>query len=374
MAAPQWSGGKWKTIQEAKAQFGHSITSRRKAAQHTNLHIDKSLTEYNFTYRGLDYKQCCDAYDKRMAEIDQGRPGSGKNARTIMQSVILYPPAALAGNRDKLRDWFEKAGKLAEDRFGADLIDIAVHFDEVHTYTDPETKEERTSREHAHMWLVPEVAGKLNGKKFSSREVITGFNDELQAMSIKEFGCPMMDGSKAKGGRKVEDMKAASQATEIIAQAEKQAQETARDLVEAAEQQAREIMAKAQEAAQKTAQKAEKRLKLAEDHYKTSQEREKIAVSADINLSVDLKQAKELITRLQEKHDQANQLLAELEAEKMAEQKAKLEEQQAAIEKGKKTVARITKWSSETKVKDLQSIPLPPLPLQVTDNGPEYSG
>lgn len=133
-------------------------------------------------------------------------------------------------------------------------------------------------------------------------------------------------------------------------------------------------MAKAQEAAQKTAQKAEKRLKLAEDHYKTSQEREKTAVSADVNLSIDLKRAKELITSLQEKHDQANQLLAELEAEKMAEQKAKLEEQQAAIEKGKKTVARITKWSSETKVKDLQSIPLPPLPLQVTDNGPEYSG
>lgn len=238
MAAPQWSGGKWKTIQEAKAQFGHSITSRRKAAQHTNLHIDKSLTEYNFTYRGLDYKQCCDAYDKRMAEIDQGRPGNGKNARTIMQSVILYPPAALAGNREKLRDWFEKAGKLAEDRFGADLIDIAVHFDEVHTYTDPETKEERTSREHAHMWLVPEVDGKLNGKKFSSREVITGFNDELQAMSIKKFGCPMMDGSKAKGGRKVEDMKAASQATEIIAQAEKQAQK----VQEEAEAKARELV------------------------------------------------------------------------------------------------------------------------------------
>lgn len=279
MAAPQWSGGKCKSIQQAKAFFRHNSTERRKDTQHTNPHIDKSKTHLNFSCAGLTYKGRCDAYDARMSEIDMGKPGSGKNARTVMQSVIIYPPAALVNDKAKLRAWFKRAWEKAVERFGPDAIDMAVDFDEVHEYTEPKTGRQRVSLEHGHLWLVPEVGGKLNGKQFSSRAVINGFNAELQAMSLAEFGCPMMDGSKAKGGQTVEQLKAQSEAAAIVAEAEAQreaaarfrvwseaaaakelktAQEAAEAIRSAAEAQAGEILAEAEKARQE-AQEARKR-------------------------------------------------------------------------------------------------------------------
>lgn len=251
MAAPQWGGGKCKSIQQAKAYFRHNTNDRRMEVQHTNPHINTRLTHLNFSVKGLNYQERCEAYDKRMGEIDQGKPGSGKNARTLMISVVVYPPIGLLGDKPRLREWFIRAGQVAEARFGSNMIDMAVDFDEIHDYRD-KTGQVVTSREHGHLWLVPEVDGKLNGKQFSSRAVITGFNAELQAMSIQEFGCPMMDGSKAKGGRPVEDLKAESRAAEIIANAE----EAAESRLRAAEAAAGKIMADAQETAQKASEEA----------------------------------------------------------------------------------------------------------------------
>lgn len=244
MAAPQWGGGKCKTVQQVKAYFRHNTTDRRMEAQHTNPHINTRLTHLNFSVNGLSYRERCAAYDKRMGEIDQGKPGSGKNARTLMMSVILYPPTALLDDKPRLREWFMKAGEVAEARFGANMIDMAVDFDEIHEYRD-KAGQLVISREHGHLWLVPEVGGKLNGKQFSSRAVINGFNAELQAMSIREFGCPMMDGTGKKGGQKVEVLKAESEAREIIAQAQAEAERMQRDAEQykrAAEMNNRDLM------------------------------------------------------------------------------------------------------------------------------------
>lgn len=226
MAAPQWTGtnSKAKSAQTAKALFRHNDAQRRAEVQHSNPHIDKSKTYLNFSYRGLTYEQRCAAYDARMGEIDQGKGGSGKNARTVLQSVILYPPAALAEDSAREKAWFLRAGELAEARFGKNLIDIAYDLDERHEYRDKDGKLQM-SLDHGHMWLVPEVDGKLNGKQFSSRKNIIAFNAELQEMSIREFGCPMMDGSRAKGGKPVEQLKVESAAREIKTQATQEAQE-----------------------------------------------------------------------------------------------------------------------------------------------------
>lgn len=253
MAAPQWSGGKCKSVQQAKAFFRHNDSERRKETQHTNPHIDKSKTHLNFSVKGLTYEQRCAAYDKRMGEIDQGRTSSGKNARTVMQSVILYPPAGLVDDKDKLREWFYRAGEVAEARFGKNMIDMAVDFDEVHQYRDKDGQL-RMSLEHGHLWLTPEVDGKLNGKQFSRRAVINGFNAELQEMSLREFGCPMMDGTKAKGGQKVENLKAQSAAKEIEAQARAEA----RAIVAAAQIEAAGIKKQAQADVKKLREDAEK--------------------------------------------------------------------------------------------------------------------
>lgn len=383
MAAPQWSGGKWKTKQEVKSQFGHSINSRRKNAQHTNPHIDKSKTHLNFSYKGLSYRQCCEAYDKRMSEIDMGRAGSGVNARTLMQSVILYPPAGLIEDKARLRDWFVRAGQLAEARFGDNLIDIAYHFDEVHDYTEPKTKETRKSREHGHIFLVPEVAGKLNGKQFSCRKTIVDFNDELQDMSIREFGCPMMDGSKAKGGRRVEDMKAASRAAEIIAQAEKQAQETAQKAQEEAEAQARVIIAQAQRKAQEAAQEAEERLQRTEQQlaelepklaeYRKAEKRyfsflDRANKEADaIRASADEK-VRDLCENAQIYSDSALAILGRAKRFEttFAERKQ--------IEADKTEAEGIALLAAAEKRKHVRTVPAPIDPVKAKETGPEIGG
>ena len=211
MASAGWNGGKAKTTQQVKAWFRHNSKDERIAANHSNTDIDKSRTPLNWSYRGLSYKARCAAYDKRMGEIDQGKPGSGKNARTVLQAVCVYSPAALRGDLDKLREWFHRVGELAEAQFGAaNVIDMAVDVDEVHEYPDGETGVWRTAAEHGHLWLVPEVDGRLNGKQFSSRAAIIAFNDAIHEMTKKEFDCKWNDGTKQKRRGSVEQMKVQS--------------------------------------------------------------------------------------------------------------------------------------------------------------------
>lgn len=216
MASAQWNGGKVKSTTHAKALFRHNSKERREYENHSNTDIDKSRTHLNFSYRGLDYKGRCEALDKRLSEIDMGRPGSGKNARTLMQSIVVYAPAALRGDLQRLRIWFHRVGEIAEEKFGAEnVIDMAVDVDEVHKYTDAETLEERLAVEHGHLWTVPVINGKLAGDAFSKRARIVAFNDALQDMTEREFGCKWNDGTKRKRRDNVEQLKAASLRAEV---------------------------------------------------------------------------------------------------------------------------------------------------------------
>ena len=138
---------------------------------------------------------------------------TGKNARVLLQSVILYPPAGLP--KSKERAWFMDAGRVLEARFGDNLLEIQFDMDEEHEYIDSETKQKKMSRNHGHARLFPEKDGKLNGKAFSSREVITALNTDLDEMSYKKYGVRMMDGSKKKGNKTVESLKAESLQAEI---------------------------------------------------------------------------------------------------------------------------------------------------------------
>lgn len=263
MAAPQWTGGKSKSVQHAKAMFRHNDPEQRLEHEHTNPHVGASSAKNNFNFRGLDYAGMCRAYDKRMAEIDQGKGGSGKNARVVMQSVILYPPAGLQDEADMVR-WFKRAGEILQEKYGDNLIEMSAHFDEQHEYRD-EAGELVRSRPHAHACLVPEVDGRLNGKQFSGRARMVELNNELQEMSIREFGTPMMDGSKAKGGQTVEQLKAESRGREIIAKAGEKAEQEA-DLIRGkAHLEAVQISSEATSWAKRHREGAEARIKAAED-------------------------------------------------------------------------------------------------------------
>lgn len=234
MASAGWNGGKAKSTQQAKAWMRHNSKKERIEANHSNTEIDKSRTPLNFSFRGLSYKQRCAAYDKRMGEIDQGKPGSGKNARTVLQSVTVYAPEALRGDLPKLREWFHRVGELAEQQFRSEnVIDMAVDVDEVHSYLDEQEKVWKLAAEHGHLWLVPEVDGKLNGKQFSRRAAIVKFNDAIQYMTEREFGCAFNDGTKKKRRGTVEQLKARTLRAEVE-QLQEQAETIIQDALDAA--------------------------------------------------------------------------------------------------------------------------------------------
>lgn len=250
MAAPQWKGGKCKSVQQVKAYFRHNDKDRRAEAHHANYHIDKSKTHLNFTYRGLDYKGLCKAFDDKMASVDQGKPGSGHNARVVLQSVILYPPPGLP--REQEKDWFLAAGRVMEAQFGDNLLEIQFDMDEAHEYRDAETGEKRMSRNHGHARLFPETDGKLNGKAFSSRAAITALNHALDVMSVQQYGVHMMDGTKKKGGASVEALKAKSLRSEV-----EMLEERAGTIISDAMGRAAEITAEARRDARRSARAAD---------------------------------------------------------------------------------------------------------------------
>ena len=250
MAAPQWKGGKCKSVQQAKAFFRHNDKDRRMEGQHTNPHIDKSKTRENFTYRGLSYKALCKAFDDRLAAVDIGRESSGKNARVVLQSVILYPPKGLTRAQEK--DWFMDAGKVLEARYGDDFLEMQVDMDEEHEYPDKDTGEKVMSRNHGHARLFPSVDGQLNGKAFSSSANMRALNHALDVMSVKKYGIPMMDGTKKKGGASVEALKAASLRVEV-----EQLEELAGTIITHAHERAAEIGADARRDARATRQEAD---------------------------------------------------------------------------------------------------------------------
>lgn len=212
MAGVQWARGKCHGAGEAKAFFRHNDAENYRLKQeHSNPHIDKSLTKSkNFSYKGLSYDEKCERYDELVEKYNTGRQSSGKNARTTMQNLVVYAPKGLPN--DKIRPWFNDVGSILSAKYGELFIDMAVECDELHEYTDRETREKVLSRCHGHASLIPVVDGVLNGKKFSERKNITILNNEIDKMTREKYGLAYVEGKGTKNGKSVEQLKSESAA------------------------------------------------------------------------------------------------------------------------------------------------------------------
>lgn len=222
MASAQWGRGKYHSATEAKAHMRHNDPERRGIDEHANKHIDKTQVYRDRSYYGLSYEEKCRKYDQLVAEGSKDRRmSSGKNAAVTMQGVVVYEPAGMKEMPDEVFNaWSRRVGDLARERWADCMIDMETHCSEVHDYIDPETKEESISCRHGHLEFVPLVDGKLNGKAFSSRKNIIEFNNAVQEMTLNEFGMEWNDGTKKKGNKPVEELKAASEKAEIEKTAE----------------------------------------------------------------------------------------------------------------------------------------------------------
>lgn len=215
MAGVQWTGehAKVKSATEAKALFFHDCKDTREKHGHSNDDIDVTKTPLNFSLRGLSYEQLCRSYDSAMQKLEGSyRKSKGKNATTLMQSLIIYAPRSMT-DEATIRDWYQSVGRILLDLWGDNVLEMNVHFDEQHPYYDPVKGEEVMSRVHGHVNVIPVVDGKLNCKQFSSRANMVMLNNLLEDMSVREYGVHYVTGEGSKHRKKsMTQLKAESEA------------------------------------------------------------------------------------------------------------------------------------------------------------------
>lgn len=180
-------------IGDVGAMLRHNDTEERLRHEHSNPDIDKSHTRENIDFGGRSYADTVKRYKERIAELDMLPGANRRKDRVTCFSLVIPVPTGIDG--DKARDWCFDMVKLLAERYGEDnMVSAHAHFDEIHRYYDTQKKEWTESRPHVHVLVVPEIDGKLNGKRFSSRTNMVAVNKKIDAMSRKEYGVNFLTG------------------------------------------------------------------------------------------------------------------------------------------------------------------------------------
>lgn len=207
---------KLKTPQEVKAMLRHCDKEERKDANHGNRHIDKNATKDN-RQMGRTYKETCKAYDERIAYLDSLKGANKRKDRVTCFGLEIPYPEDIA-EADKVA-WSNEIFRIAVERYGEEnILQCYEHRDEKHEYIDAETGKKRMSRDHLHLYVIPEIDGRLNGKAFSSRQRIIDLNNAIQQMTQDTYGIDFMNGTKKKSRASVESLKQRSAERALQAQ------------------------------------------------------------------------------------------------------------------------------------------------------------
>lgn len=215
MANANWTGSnaKAKGRHAAYGVLMHDDKGERDRHEHANKDIDTTLTHMNFgcgphaegeAYEPETYVQKRARLDATLDAYDY-KEGAGKNKRVALQGIQIYPPDALLGyddetglwaKTDDLDRWFVRADEVARETLGeAGWVSADVHYDEMHWYTEPKTRDRKCSKPHLSEHFVPVVGdpdkgtAKISGKDFSARMRILALNKAIEDMTQNEFGC-----------------------------------------------------------------------------------------------------------------------------------------------------------------------------------------
>lgn len=210
---------KFKSAGDAKAQFRHSDKEERKKAKHANKQIDKSKSDRNMQYK-RNYQQTCERYDERIKELDDNGNTNKRKDRVTLLGLEIPAPEGLQAKQ--YLAWFNRVNEIIRDRYGSkNVLNSYIHLDEQHDYIDPETGQKRTSRVHGHYYVIPEKNGKLDAKTLTLRKNMISLNNEIEKMTVQDFGCRFMTGSKKKSSKSVEQLKAESRIAEANREADR---------------------------------------------------------------------------------------------------------------------------------------------------------
>lgn len=213
---------KCKGATSAKGVIRHCDTEKRKKNNHANQHIDKSLTDSNFSTlfkihgesREISYEETCERYDRRIKYLDSHGNKNKRSDRVTCFSLCIPTPDNL--KQEQVKAFFAEVSRITREKYGdINFINAYIHLDEQHGYKDAETGLERTSRPHGHFLFVPELEGQLNGKWFSSRANMKDLNRRIDEMAREKFGVRFMDGSQKKSRKSVEQLKNESAEVEL---------------------------------------------------------------------------------------------------------------------------------------------------------------
>lgn len=183
------------------AYIRHDDENERIIHDHANPDINKELTSQNKKWLDLSYEDTNKRFRDRIDFLDKTTNTNKRKDRVECYSLYVPIPAAVKDKESFFRDLTE----MCAERFGKDnIINSYLHVDEVHDYM--ENGVVKTSLEHAHVLVVPEIDGGLNGKMFSGKDAMRSFNKEVDDMCREKYHCQFNTGEPAKH-KTVEELK-----------------------------------------------------------------------------------------------------------------------------------------------------------------------
>lgn len=204
---------KLKTKQKIKAYFAHCDNNIRVETEyHKNEDINRDLTYKNKQLKGRDYKKTCQLFDERIAYLDSLPNANKRSDRVLLFGLDIPCPSGMVDDEETIDKWYFDVLNIVGGMYGKNnIMNMYVHKDEIHDYINTRTGEETTSRIHAHIYVVPEHEGRLNGKWFSSRGNMKKLNNAIQKMTEDKYHMKFMDGSQMKSKDTVEELKRQSE-------------------------------------------------------------------------------------------------------------------------------------------------------------------
>lgn len=201
---------KIKTVQQLKAYIRHCDREERKKLEHTNKNIDKDKTNKN-TQTKWSYEEICKKIDEKMIYFDSLEGQNKRKDRTIGFGMSIPIPDGIPD--DRLNECCSKIIHIIRREQGKNnFIGAYIHVDEVHSYKDAKTGQDRESMRHLHVYVFcADENGKLNGKQFSSRKNMVKLNKEIHAMMQRDYGVDFMNGTQKKSKDTVEYLKSESE-------------------------------------------------------------------------------------------------------------------------------------------------------------------
>lgn len=193
----------------AAAMFSHCL---RESRTHSNPDIDMTKSDENINIDGFDKQGCIERFKNRIKALDET---TNKNKRKDRVELFgLTVPACDGMSKSEAERFLDAVYKKMVQAYGRDnVVNGFIHFDEVHEYYDKAKGDVVTSRPHLHVYVVPEIDGQLNGKKFSSRARMREINKWIDCYARETYGIEFMTGGKHRDAS-VEDLKLVSKSAE----------------------------------------------------------------------------------------------------------------------------------------------------------------